>query len=153
MGRRGAIGRDDGGGKVVHEAGIEREDGAGGAEAMAAADEIAHGNAFAANTEAQHEAAHFWHRLRYAGAEEILIGDREDALPGLRTEGGDGICVPRIEEVEPLGVEVCASTQGFVGMSTEDETPAAVSRLHGLVGCGFDDLSFIESRACGAIDA
>ena len=58
----GAVDRDDGPAKVVHDAGIERDDGAGAAEAVAVADEIAYGNAFGANAEAKCEAAHSWVR-------------------------------------------------------------------------------------------
>ena len=69
--------------EVVHDAGVERDDAAGAAEAVAVADEVAYGDTFGADAHAEGETAHFGHALGDAGAEEILVGDGHDALAGL----------------------------------------------------------------------
>src|ERR1700733_91259 len=102
----GAVDGDDCPVKVVHDAGVEGDDGPRAAEAVAIADEVAYGDAFGADSDAEGEAAHSGHALRDAGAEEILVSDRDDALAGLRPEAGDAVGVFRVEEVLPLGVDV-----------------------------------------------
>lgn len=139
--------------KVVHDARIKRDDAAGATETVAVADEIAYGYAFGTDTEAEGEATYSGYALGDAGTEEILIRDRDDALPGLRSEAGDAIRIFRIEEILPLGIDVGVMPEGFVGLRANDESPAAIAGLHGGVCGGFHDLSLIERRAGGVIDA
>src|SRR5271170_1603807 len=149
----GAVDREDCPAEAVHDAGVERDDLAGAAEAVAAADQVAHGNAFAADADAECEAAHLRYALGDACSKEILVSDRVDALPRLRPKAGNAVGVHGIKEVLSLGVNIGAVPEGLVGLRAYDESPATVAGLQGGVCGGYDHLSLIECGSGGVVNA
>ena len=104
-------------------------------EPFARAHEVVHRHALDASSQAQGEPLPARRADDEPGAEHVLVGDRHDLLAGSAAVGLHSVRALRVDQVGARGVErpFALRAQQPVGTHVDDETEAAVSRLHGLV--------------------
>src|SRR5208337_4364648 len=108
---------------------------------------------FTPDADAHRQAPHLWDSLGNPGAVEILVGNRHHALSRLAAKGWHAVCILRIEQVACLSIGRRPVPERLVALRAHVESPRAITGLHGLVGCGLDDLTLVQRRACGIVDS